>query len=158
MQAAAGRAAVVYAAAAFKLNIELFAHAQVGTVLPHSDIASVEMLVGHERFTYTGSGSFGVAHSEPEAVEGPSLDAILARRNGNEGLPFTKHMKLTAESIQSAIGDDRETRDLWQAPRRAIIDGDFAEVYPRGRDTCIESTISIVAFAQAFDIRVSAVG
>ena len=158
VQAAAGRAAVVYAAAAFRLNSELFAHAQVGTVVPHSNISSVEMLVGHERFTYTGSGSYGVAHSEPEAVEGPSLDAILARMEGNEGLPFTKHMKLTAESIQSAIGDDRETRDLWEASRRAILGGDFTEVYPRGRDTWIEAIISIAAFAQAFDIRVSAVG
>lgn len=157
-QAGAGRAAVVYAAAAFRLNSELFAHAEVGTVVPNSNISSVEMLNGHERFTYKGPGSYGVAHSEPEAIEGPSLDTILARMNDNEGLPFTKHLKLTAKFIDDAIGDDREVRDLWEASRRAILGGDFAEVYPRGRDTWIEAIISIAAFAQAFDVRVSAVG
>ncbi|MGB3721508.1 MAG: hypothetical protein WA979_01660 [Pacificimonas sp.] len=158
VQAAAGRAAVVYAAAAFRRDSELFAYAEVGTVVSNSNISSVEMLTGHERFTYNRPGSSGVAHSEPEAVEGLSLDAILARMEGNEGLPFTTHMKLTAESIQSVIGDDRGARELWKASRRAIIGGDFAEIYPRGQDTWIEAIISIAAFAQAFDIRVSAVG
>jgi hypothetical protein len=156
--AAAGRAAVVYAAAAFRLNSELFAHAEAGTVVPNSNVASVEMLTGHERFTYMAPGSYGIAHSEPEAVEGPSLDTILARMDGNEGLPFTKHLKLTAQVIEVAMGDDRELRDLWEASRRAIVGGDFAEAYPRGRDTWIEAIISIMAFAQAFDVRVSAVG
>lgn len=156
--AAAGRAAVVYAAAAFRLNSELFAHAEAGTVVPNSNVASVEMLTGHERFTYTAPGSYGIAHSEPEAVEGPSLDTILARMEGNEGLPFTKHMKLTAQVIEDAMGDDRGARDLWEASRRAIIGGDFAGDSPRGRGTWIDAIISIIAFAQAFDVRVSAAG
>lgn len=158
VQAATGRAAVVYAAAAFRHNSELFAHAEVGTVVTNSNISSVEMLNGHKRFTYIEPGSCGVAHSEPEAIDGPSLDAILARMEDNEGLPFTKHMKLTAQSIDRAIGDDREARKLWEASRRAIVGGDFTEVYPRGRDTWIEAIISIAAFAQAFDVRISAVG
>lgn len=158
VQAATGRAAVVYAAAAFRLNSELFDHAKVGTVVPNSNISSVEMLNGHERFTYTDPGSFGVAHSEPETIKSPSLDAILARMEDNEGLPFTKHMNLTARSIDGAIGDNQEARGLWEASRRAILGGDFAEFYPRGRDTWVEAIISIAAFAQAFDVRVSAVG
>lgn len=158
VEAAAGRAAVVYAAAAFRLNSELFGHAEAGTVVPSSNISSVEMLNGHGRFTYTGPGSYGIAHSEPEAIEGPSLDTILARMDGNEGLPFTKHMKLTAQSIESAMGDDRDALDLWTASRRAILGGEFTEAYPRGRDTWIEAIISIAAFAQAFNVRVSAVG
>ncbi|GAY19626.1 hypothetical protein [Sphingobium fuliginis] len=158
VEAAAGRAAVVYAAAAFRLNSELFAHAEAGTVVPNSNIASVEMLTGHKRFTYTAPGSYGIAHSEPEALEGPSFDTILARMDDNEGLPFTKHLKLTAQSIEGAMGDDRGARDLWEASRRAIIGGDFADAYPRGRGTWVEAIVSIMAFAQAFDVRVSAVG
>jgi hypothetical protein len=157
-QVACGRAAVVYAAAAFKLKSELFTHAAVGTVVQNSNISSVDMLNGHDRFTYTMPGSYGIAHSEPEAIEGPSLDAILARMQDNDGLPFTEHLKLTAESIDRAIKDDREARNLWKASRSAILGGEDAKVSPLGRETWVEAIISIVAFAQAFDVRVSAAG
>ena len=158
VETGAGRAAVVYAAAAFRLSSELFSHAEAGTVVLNSNISSVEMLNGHNRFTYIEPGSTGIAHSEPDAIESPSLDTILARMKDNESLPFTKHMKLTAQSIESVLGDDREARDLWEASRRAILGGDFVEAYPRGRDTWIEAIVSIAAFAQAFNVRVSAVG
>lgn len=158
VEAAADRAAVVYAAAAFRLNSDLFGHALAGTVIPNSNVCSVEMLNAHNRFTYTEPGSYGIAHSQPEAIESPSLNITLARMENNEGLPFTRHMKLTAQSIEGAMGDDREARDLWEASRRAILGGDFTEAYPRGRDTWVEAIISIAAFAQAFDVRVSAVG
>ncbi|WP_106640619.1 hypothetical protein [Allosphingosinicella vermicomposti] len=157
-KAANGRAAVVYAAAAFRRNSELFRHAEAGTVVRNSNISSVEMLNGHDRFTYTGPGSYGIAHSEPENIESPSLGNILASMEGNEALPFTKHINLTAEFIESAMGDDREARDVWEASRRAILGGDFTEVYPSGRDNWIEAIISIAAFTQAFNVRVSAVG
>ena len=158
VEAATGRAAVVYAAAAFRLNSELFKHAEAETVLPNSNISSVEMLTGHERFTYLGPGSYGIAHSEPEAIESPSLNTVLARMEENEGLPFTQHLKVTAQLIETALDDDREARDLFDASRRAMLGGAFSEAYPRGRGTWIEAIVSILAFTQAFDVRVAAVG
>lgn len=106
--AAAGRAAVVYAAAAFHKSAELFAHAEAGTVVASSNIASAELLTGHQRFSFVSPGHFGTGHSEPRNVESPSLDTIIRAADENEPLPFTRQMKAAAEIIGRALEDDRE--------------------------------------------------
>jgi hypothetical protein len=154
--AAAGRAAVVYAAPAFWESSELFDLARSGGIVANSNVASAAMLTGHQRLTYRAPGSFGIAHSEPENVEGPSLDTILRGSVDNERLPFTKHMKAAAGLIEGVLdGDDRQ---LWQAAREAILGGEFGEAYPRARGSWIDAVVSMAAFVQALDIRVSAVG
>lgn len=155
---AAGRAAVLYAAAAFWKSSDLFAFGLANDIIPNSHLASAEMLTGHQRMTYAGPGSFGIAHSEPENVEGPSLETILAAGERNEALPFTKHMKTTAGLIERALGDDSDDYQLLQAARAAMLGGDIGDVMPRGRGSWIDALVSIAAFTQAFDIRVVAVG
>lgn len=158
LAAAAGRAAVVYAAPAFWESSELFALARSGGIIENSNIASAGMLAGHQRFTYTAPGSYGIAHSEPENIEGPALEAILRRGADNERLPFTKHVKATAGLIERGLDEGAADYALWQFAREAILGGEFGDAYPRARGSWIDAAVSMAAFAQAFDIRVAAVG
>ena len=158
LAAAAGRAAVVYASPAFWANSDLFALAGSNGIIANSNIASADMLTGHDRFTYTVPGGHGIAHSEPETVEGPSLDAIFAGGADNERLPFTKHVKATANLIERGLDEGSADYALWQSAREAILGGDFAGAYPRARGTWIDAVVSMMAFSQAFDIRIAAIG
>lgn len=158
MSAAAGRAAVVYAAPAFRQSTELFNFARAGGVIDHSNIASAGMLTGHQRFTYTAPGSFGIAHSEPENIEGPSLDTVLRSGADNERLPFTRHVKAAADIIERGLEEGSGYYELWQSAREAILGGEFGDAYPRALGSWIDAVISMTAFAQVFDIRVAAIG
>lgn len=155
---AAGRAAVIYAAAAFWKSSDLFALGLTNEIISNSNLASAELLSGHQRLTYAAAGSFGIAHSEPENVEGPSLATILAGGESNERLPFTKHMKMTAGLIDRTLGDDSGDYQLLQAARAAMLGGELGDVFPRDQGSWIDALISIAAFTQAFDIRIVAVG
>lgn len=152
------RAAVVYAAAAFRKSKELFAYAEKGEVVLKSNIASVELLNGHGRFTYVEPGAKGIAHSEPEPIESTTVDAMLRSMEKNEPLQFTKHLKQTAGHIKEATRKEDELDRLMDASRRAIVGGDFGDLYPRARGSWLEAILSIAAFEQAFDVGVSAVG
>lgn len=158
LSAAAGRAAVVYAAPAFWESSELFSLARSGGIIDRSNIASAGMLTGHQRFTYTAPGSFGIAHSEPENIEGPSLETVLRSGADNERLPFTKHVKATAGLIERGLEEGSGDYQVWQSARKAILGGEFGDAYPRARGSWIDAVVSMAAFAQAFDIRVAAIG
>lgn len=158
MAAAAGRAAVVYAAPAFWESSDLFDLARAGAIVTSSNIASAGMLTGHQRFTYTAPGNFGIAHSEPANIEGPSLEAILRGGSDGERLPFTKHVKATANLIERVLEEGSDDFDLWQSAREAIFGGEIGDAYTRARSSWIDAVVSMAAFVQAFDIRVTAVG
>ncbi len=53
---------------------------------------AISSLASMDRSGTNGSGSYGIAHSEPEAIAGPSLEAILGRMEDKEALPFTKQL------------------------------------------------------------------
>lgn len=156
--ASSGRAAVVYAAPAFWKSRDLFMHTKAGSVAANSNIASAEMLAGHQRFTYLNAGHFGVAHSEPESIEGPSLEATLAKARENEALPFTKHIKDAAALISRILEGDEDDYLLWQAARDAILDSESYDAFRGARGSWIDALVSMAAFAQAFDIRIASVG
>jgi len=158
LAAAAGRAAVVYASAAFWANSDLFAHAGSNGIIANSNIASADLLTGHSRFTYTVPGGHGIAHSEPENIEGPSLDGIFARAADNERLPFTKHVKATANLIERGLEEGSADYALWLSAREVILGGDFADAYSSARGTWLDSVVSMAAFSHAFDIRIAAIG
>jgi hypothetical protein len=157
-RAASGRAAVIYAAAAFRTSDELFAHARSGMVTTHSNLASAARLTGHQRFTYAAPGHFGVAHSEPEDVESPSLDDLLRGAADSESLPFTRQMKAAAELIENALEDDSDARVLWRSAREALLGGEFGDLSPRSRGSWLDAIVSLIAFSHAFDIRIHAIG
>ncbi|GAA4052528.1 hypothetical protein [Parerythrobacter jejuensis] len=156
--AAAGRAAVVYACAAFWTNRDLFALAGTNEIIANSNIASADLLTGHNRFTYTAAGGQGIAHSDPERIESASLDAIFAAAAKNERLPFTKHVKATADLIERSLEEGSADYVLWRSARDAILGGDIADDFPRARGTWMDAVLSMMAFSQAFEIRVAAVG
>lgn len=151
------RAAVVYAAAAFRRSEELFAYAEKGEVVSKSNIASVELLSGRGG-TYMKPLANGIAHTEPEPIESATVDTVLRSMDKNEPLSFTKHFKQTASNIEEVARKEDELSELMDASRRAIVESDFGDLYPRAKGSWLEAILSIAAFEQAFDVSISAVG
>jgi len=150
---AAGRAATLYAGAAFWNSTDLFAHAQAGEVLKNSNLANVAKLQGHERFTYTQPGTKGIACSEPTPIESDPLQDIISRTQDLEPLPFDRHIQQAAKVIDQVVGEgDRYIRDLYAQARRALN----IET-PRSNPT-IAAMKSIIAFSDAFDVSYYALG
>ncbi|RXZ66592.1 hypothetical protein [Pelagerythrobacter rhizovicinus] len=100
--ATAGRAAVVYASAAFWENSELFARAPARTIVAASNIAEVTRLTGHHRYSYQDAGHSGVGHSAPEPIDSEPFDAILRRGEDLGPLPFTRAEKDMPSSSPNA--------------------------------------------------------
>jgi hypothetical protein len=157
-EAALGRAAVVYASPAFWSSADLFTYGRDGGIVAHSNIADVARLSGHHRFSYVSAGYHGVGHSEPEPVQSEPFDVILRRGLEQEAMPFTRQIKGLDEMIRTVLKDDRPSYDLWQRARAAVIGGDLADAYPRARGSWIDAIFSVIAFGQAFDMRITALG
>ena len=153
-----GRAAVVYASPAFWSNSDLFAHARDGTIVAHSNIADVANLTGHHRFSYREAGHHGIGHSEPQPLESAPFDAIIRRGIEQDALPFTRQMKALDASLREALDGERGSYRLWQAARRAVLGGEIADASPRARGTWLDAIYSVIAFGQAFDVRITALG
>ena len=156
--AAHGRAAVVYASPAFWSNADLFSHAGGGTIVANSNIADVAHLTGHHRFSYREAGHHGIGHSEPEPIESEPFDAIIRRGVEQDALPFTRQIKALDALIREALDGDRSSQRLWQAARQAITGGDVADAYPRARGSWLDAIQTVIAFGQAFDVRITALG
>lgn len=157
-QTAHGRAAVVYASPAFWSATDLFTFARDGGIVTNSNIADVARMTGHHRFSYVERGHVGIGHSDPEPVESEPFEAILGRGLEQEAVPFTRQLKGLDELIRSVLRDDRPSYDLWQRARQAAIGGDLTDTYPRARGSWIDAVVSIIAFGQAFDVRITALG
>lgn len=156
--ATAGRAAVVYASAAFWENSELFARAPARTIVAASNIAEVTRLTGHHRYSYQGAGHSGVGHSAPEPIDSESFDTILRRGEKLEPLPFTRQLKQIDAALREAVGDDPGSRTLFEAARTAVA-GPFAVGLADDRaGSWVDSVISVIAFSQAFEVRITLTG
>lgn len=150
-KAASGRAACIYASAAFIQNRDLYSYAEKGKVISESNIASVEALgTSHTAFTYQKPGRFGIACSEPEAVSSPNLDEIIAGGLEQPAIPWRDHIIKTAYIIQSSISEYEEGRIVHEAARRTILgilNVDAAEVNP---ESVLYSIATVEAFSEAF--------
>lgn len=153
-----GRAAVVYAAPAFWKATELFQLAQDGLIVERSNIAEVAQLSGHSRFSYKSAGNAGIGHSDPEPVESEPFEAILRRGEELEPLPFTRHLKMLDELIRNSLEKEPDSLALWESARDAILGGPAVDTVSRTRGTWIDAIVSMIAFSQAFDTRISALG
>ncbi|MEL7043173.1 MAG: hypothetical protein AAGL90_16765 [Pseudomonadota bacterium] len=153
----AGRAIVVYAAAAFHSNQELFTHQANDAIIDNSNIASAAMLDGHTRFSYAQAGNFGVGHSEPENLSSPTLQELLTGDDDSTPRPFTQHIKATAKLINTVVEDDDERRNTLDLARQAILGGSIEDVYPRAASSWFDAAVTMVAFSAAFDVRVCAI-
>lgn len=140
-----GRAAVVYASPAFWKSSELYERARFRRVVADSNIAQVSAMTGHSKFTYTNSGAAGIAHSEPEQVNGLSLQEILNRGLKNEKLPLTAHIIATSKAIQSVFENDDIGMQLLESAKAA-------ELYNSGLDeeSLSEQFVKALATIAAF--------
>lgn len=154
---AQGRAASVYAAAAFHLSDELFNFQANETVIENSNIASAELLTAHKVFSYNSAGYFGLGHSDPEEIRSPSIEEILEQSRESEGIPFTKHLKVTAEFLNEISTIDKETSQTLDFAKKALLGGEISEIYPRAEGSWFDAIVTIAAFNHAFDIRTCAI-
>ncbi len=153
----AGRTLVVYAAAAFHTNNEFFTHLASDGIIDHSNIASAAMLDGHTRFTYAQAGNCGTGHSEPEDLQSPTLQELLAGNDEATPRPFTQHIKATADLIKTVVEDDDERRNTLSLARQAILGGGIEDTNPRVAGSWLDAAITMAAFSTAFDVRVCAI-
>lgn len=154
---AKGRAAALYAAAAFHENDELFKHQVSDAIIDNSNIASAPLLNGHKCFTYINPGNFGIGHSTPEEIESPSFDELINNGADFETSSFTKHMKTTANFLKEVLEDDPERKNTLYLARKAIVGGAMSEVYPRAEGSWLDAIVTIMAFSLAFNIRTCAI-
>lgn len=153
---AGDRAAALYSAAAFHLSKELFACQASSSIIGNSNIVHAALLSSHKVFTYGGAGNHGIGHSEPEKIQSPSFLETLSIALEREGIPFTQHIKETANILKEVLLDD-ESRELLDLARRAIMGGDIADIYPRAEGSWIDAILTVSAFYKAFDIRTVAI-
>lgn len=154
-ESANGRAASVYAAAAFHANNNLFTHQISKSIITNSNISSAGLLKGHKVFTYDQPGNFGIGHSEPEEIESPSLESILDEYRDSEGMNFTAHVKETAIFLKETLQGDPSSKKTLELARMAYIGRGEEDSKIEG--TWLDAIITIVAFSTAFNIRICAI-
>lgn len=150
-RASRGRAAVVYAAAAFVRNERLFECAQSRQVIDNSNIAAVERLVDHEVYTYDRSGNIGVAHSDPEEIDSPNFLEIVRNIPEQEGALFYDHVVATARIVRTSLEELQGHLDILDVSIRTnmilagIDDGQLE------RDSFVDAIYTIEAFLDLYN-------
>ena len=153
-QASAGRAAVVYAAPTFVEHALLCKYVESRNIVARSNIAPVEQMDGHKRFTYISPGVKGCAHSEPKDVEGRTFEQIMARAFDQDAVPFRDHMIRTSTAIEKSVEGDPEGRDLLEAARAAILSLEDEETADSTGEGLAHALITTQAFSDAFNVGV----
>lgn len=153
-----GRAVAVYAVPAFHQSAVLFQHQIKNAVIENSNVLNAALLTGHSKCTFSKAGSFGMGHSEPEEISSQSIAEIIDQAMSQEGVPFTRHIKETADLIKQILENDEERKETLFLARRAIIGGDLSEVFPRASGSWFDAAITVTAFSSAFGVRVCAIG
>jgi hypothetical protein len=73
------RGLVLYAAPAFHTHDELYRATNNKQLVERSNFAPIDRLSGHDTWNYKYPGSSGIAHSEPERIEGPNFQELLSQ-------------------------------------------------------------------------------
>lgn len=100
---ARGRSATVYASPAFWLADDLWSNVRSQSIIAQSNIAAVNKLRGHGRFTYTGPGNFGRGHSDPVDLESPTFEQMVESAAAQDELPFNQHIKRAAKDLENSL-------------------------------------------------------
>lgn len=145
---AMGRAAVVYASPAFRTFEDLFSIARNEEVIAKSNIASVERLVGHEKFSYVSQGSIGKGHSETKDVLSPTIEEIVDAGMQQKELRAAEHVKRLAKDIREAVRATDQARRLFELALAANgVDG----LSDTRREGITQAILTIQAFNDAFE-------
>lgn len=148
--AAAGtRAEVIYAAPAFWRSKTLFEAAGNHSVVSLSNVALATSMQGHSRYSYIAPGKTGVAHSDPENVEAPSIEEILRRGADQEPRPFRAHLEDLARSINAAAGKRKTIQNRLDDARRAILSSAGLPIEV-SQDRAAFSLATVIAFRDTF--------
>jgi len=148
---ASGRAACVYASAAFIQNRDLYSFAETGKVISESNIASIaEVGPSHTSFTYQKPGEFGIACSEPEEVSSPNLDEIILVGLEQPAIPWSDHIVKTASIIRSSISEYEDGRIVFDAARRTILGTRNVGAAENHPESISYSIATVEAFSEVF--------
>lgn len=93
------RALVIYASPAFHTLDNLYDYTEAQTIVENTNFVKVERLCNHKKWSYSQSGTSGVAHSEPEFIEDISFDLMLeqAREEKQENGGFSENLRFLHE-------------------------------------------------------------
>jgi hypothetical protein len=153
-----GRASVVYAAAAFWQNSDLYAYSRTENILNQSNIASVGRLKGHSRFSYRSAGCSGKGHSDPVDIESPPIRQIVEDGMRQETLPFNQHIKRAARQIEDALKGDEAAGQLLNLARSSILGYSEPGTVEMTSDSFGYAMATVEAFSDAFDVSFYAMG
>jgi len=153
-----GRATVVYAApACWRIN-DLSSIALAGDVIKKSNIADVDIMVDHAKFSYVNYGNHGIGHSEPK--ERTSKDFLTTLKGASElsGVPFIEHIFNTVNLIERMVGSNVEGKLAFELAKKILLNYQWGDVsHIRDKDL-FDPFITIEAFEDAFNVRLYAIG
>lgn len=147
-----GRASVIYASAAFWTNDELYKLSAAEEVVANTNISNVARLVGHGRYTYDVPGTFGIGHSEPEAIESISINQIIERGQSQKGLTFTAHIKRAAADVKRALENEPQTMAVVEQARIANFGNLFDELGDSDAESFLYALSTVEAFSEVFNV------
>ncbi len=113
------RALVVYAAPAFHLHQDLFAHTRKGSLVQHSTFPSIAALAGHSAWNYQKPGAVGIANADPTPIEEDDLGGRIATllESDHPEQSWRQELKSLANSLKEALSDE----ELAETSRRAAF-------------------------------------
>jgi hypothetical protein len=155
---AAGRAAVIYAAAAFWRNDDLWKFMENGTIISNSNTANVALLSTHKRYSYTKAGSFGRGHSEPVEITSKSVPQILETGLKSDAMPFNRHIKSLSRVILELAESDKELASSIDRIRRFNLGDDSEMLEEKSKETFMYAYATVLAFCEIAQISFYAFG
>ena len=98
-------ALVTYACAAFHTQRELWDHVSRSTLIQSSNFVRPTDLHGHDRYSFDGPGSTGLATSEPKRVENQGfLERFRDHLNASDPIRPSEIIKRAGKIVQEIIG------------------------------------------------------
>jgi hypothetical protein len=110
-----GSGLVVYACPAFYRNVEFWLAVERRDFIKSSNFCEVRKLDRHHIYTYQKAGKDGVAHSDPEKIEGLDLmDKLSVLSDTNPGNGNRQHIAKLAKHVGLAMSESSEYSLLYR--------------------------------------------
>lgn len=143
-----GRCACIYAAFASVDAEDLFAAVEpTDNVIRNSNIVEAQKLKGHGRYSFLAAGNGGMAHSEPEAIEGLDLEKLFEKADKLDGLTLSQSVKKLSEDVYETVKEDSHFK--------AALKANFGEIGVAEIEvgkSFYDSALTLKAFGEAFSV------